>query len=108
MQRRKGLVTFPRHVSGMTLRGSRPPQTAAAAVQEEVQRVLGTVAVAAGLAAGHRTVDLTGLDMATGALCARVLDLAPEEGRTLRPALTELDNKLQQLAAALNAGRHDS
>ena len=49
----------------------------------------------------HRQVDLTGLDRMVGLLCARALDLPPDQGRQLRPRLTAILEDLDQLSDAL-------
>lgn len=66
-----------------------------------LQHIAATVAVASGMAAAGRTVDLGGLDNTAGALCARVLDLPPAEGAGFRTALVELDARLATLATAI-------
>jgi hypothetical protein len=46
-------------------------------------------------------VNLDGMDQMVGRLCARCLDLPPEEGRLLRPRLAELLSDIDALHAAL-------
>jgi hypothetical protein len=53
------------------------------------------------LASVGRSVDLTGLDRQVGLLCAKALDLMPEDGRTLRPMLIGLLADLDALSATL-------
>lgn len=60
----------------------------------------GVVRLARVLAAARRPLDLAGLDELAGRLCAAALDLPPEQGRTLRPALAALLDELDALAAA--------
>jgi hypothetical protein len=48
-----------------------------------------------------RGVDLDGLDRETGLVCARTLDLPPDEGRTLRPVLVQLLEETDRLSRAL-------
>ena len=76
-----------------------PPPTAA--VQDALQRVSATVAIATGLASTGRAIDLAGIDAAAGRLCAQVLDLPPALGAAFRPALLDLDTSLVTLAALL-------
>ena len=76
-------------------------RSAIAAAREDLQRVMSIVAVASGLASARRPIDLNGLESAAGALCARLLDLPPQDGRSFRPALTELNDTLQRLSATL-------
>lgn len=71
---------------------------------EAVRRVAATIAVATGLASTGRDVDLAGIEVATGRLCAQVLDLAPDEGSRLRPALCSLDQSLVALAKMIRDG----
>ncbi len=63
--------------------------------------VSATLRVARGLIAGHRQVELAGLDAMVGLLCARTLDLPPEQGRALRPRLLLLLAELDGLTGAL-------
>jgi hypothetical protein len=51
------------------------------------------------------TVDLTGLEQQVGLLCAKSLDLPPEEGRRMRPDLIALNADVDQLARVLAAAR---
>ena len=53
------------------------------------------------LVAGGREVDLMGLERQVGLLCAKTLDLPPEQGRALRPVLINLLADLDQLSSAL-------
>ena len=46
--------------------------------------------LARGMVQAGRRVELEGLDQMVGRLCARCLDLPPEEGRALRPLLAAL------------------
>ena len=57
--------------------------------------------VARGLIEGHRQIDLAGLDTMVGYLCARALDLPPEQGRVLSPRLMLLLAELDGLTGAL-------
>jgi len=53
------------------------------------------------LVARGRTVDLTGIERQVGLLCAKTLDLPPEDGRVLRPLLINLLGDLDTLSHAL-------
>ncbi|MGC8475935.1 MAG: hypothetical protein ACP5NP_06250 [Acetobacteraceae bacterium] len=66
------------------------------------QGLAGTLALARALAESGRRIDLAGLDSQVGLLCARALDLAPEEGRAVRVALIGLRAELDALAASLS------
>ena len=72
-----------------------------AVTRNSLEQLQTTVALANGLAAAGRTIDLSGLESATGLLCAQVLDLPPSEGQVLRPALLSLHASIQQLLASL-------
>ena len=54
------------------------------------------------LVAGGRNVDLMGLERQVGLLCAKTLDLPPEEGRTVRPVLVSLLAELDTLSSTLS------
>lgn len=54
------------------------------------------------LVAGGRNVDLMGLERQVGLLCAKTLDLPPEEGRTVRPVLINLLADLDTLSSTLS------
>jgi hypothetical protein len=60
-----------------------------------------TLGVARALAESGRRIDLSGLDSQVGLLCARMLNLEPDEGRTARVALIRLRAELDALAAVL-------
>jgi len=60
-----------------------------------------TLAIAGNLTRAGKRVDLTGLDTEMGFICARVLDLPPEEGRGLRPVLVALQAQLEALTDAV-------
>jgi hypothetical protein len=64
-----------------------------------------TVGLARRLVARGVAVDLTGLEQQVGLLCAKTLDLPPEQGRRMRPDLIALDADVGQLARALAAAR---
>jgi hypothetical protein len=50
-----------------------------------------------------RNVDLAGLDRVVGLLCAKALDLQPEQGRELVPELSAMLQEIDDLTAALTA-----
>ncbi len=78
-----------------------PTSPSLAPAQDALGRVTAMVAVASGLAASGRRVDLAGLEDAAGRLCAMVLDLPPRQGLALRDPLMDLRRKLDALAAVL-------
>ena len=74
-----------------------PPDTPAVRLLEQFG---GVVRLARVLAAARRPLDLAGLDDLAGRLCAAALDLPPEQGRALCPALADLLGEIDALAAA--------
>ena len=82
-------------------------RAAADAARHAVQGVLGTLRVAQALVTCRRSVDLAGLDVTVGVLCAQILDLAPGLGSALRPSLIELaahvDSLRGQIEQAANS-----
>ena len=60
-----------------------------------------TLGVARGLVEAGRYVDLGGLEDQVGLLCAKALDLPPEEGRAVRGELLVLLTRVEALSAAL-------
>ncbi len=54
------------------------------------------------LVAGGRNVDLVGLERQVGLLCAKTLDLPPEDGRAVRPVLVNLLADLDTLSSTLS------
>jgi hypothetical protein len=51
----------------------------------------------------NRKVDLTGLECEIGLLCAKSLDLPPDEGRRIRPRLLALFGSVEGLSRAFCA-----
>ena len=78
-----------------------PATPSAETAEALVEGVSATLRIARGLIAGHRQVDLAGLEAMVGLLCARTLDLPPEQGRALRPRLLLLLAELDGLTGAL-------
>jgi hypothetical protein len=60
-----------------------------------------TICIARVLVDNGRTVDMAGLDLGIGLLCAKALDLPPADGRTLRPYLLALREEVDRLTEAL-------
>jgi hypothetical protein len=79
------------------------PKTAPvpSAAHASLRRLSASIAVANGLAASGRAIDLGGLEAVTGLLCAQVLDLEPAEGSALRPAIVTLNSNIGSLIATL-------
>jgi hypothetical protein len=62
-----------------------------------------TIAVARTLMEDGHTVDLTGFDRQIGLLCAKALDLPPEQGRLFRDELAALLPQIEALACTLTS-----
>ena len=65
------------------------------------ERLARAMAIARAMIAAGRVLDLTGIDDGVGLLCAQVLDLPIEEGRTMRARLEELRAQSDELAAKI-------
>ena len=74
-----------------------------AAVQEMITSVAAILRIARLLLNAGRRVDIQGLDRVVGILCARALDLPPDQGRLVRPSLAILLIELDTLSVAMNA-----
>ena len=70
------------------------------ALSDELTNIVG---VARALVEAGRDVDLAGLDRQVGLLCAKTLDLPPDEGRRLRPRLIALSATVETLLRAMAA-----
>ena len=62
-----------------------------------------TIAVARTLMEDGHKVDLTGFDRQIGLLCAKALDLPPEQGRLFRDELAALLPQIEALACMLTS-----
>ena len=65
------------------------------ALAEELTKMVG---VARALVDAGRAIDLSGLDDQVGLLCAKSLDLPPDEGRRIRPRLIALSGSIEALS----------
>jgi hypothetical protein len=83
--------------SALPLAPSRQP-----AAEQAAEGVANMLRLARGMVQSGRRVELEGLDQMVGRLCARCLDLPPEEGRALRPRLAALLVEIDALNASLN------
>lgn len=88
-------------IAGLCLLTGLDPLAPMHAVEALADGVAATLRVARGLLDAKRQVDLAGLDRMVGPLCAKALDLAPEQGRLLRPRLQTLQQELDVLAARM-------
>ncbi len=77
---------------------TRAPLTELRAFADGVTQTLG---VARGLVDAGRYVDLAGLEDQIGLLCAKALDLPPEDGRTVRGELATVLVRVEALSSAL-------
>lgn len=91
----------------MNARDTLPPAPAAPsrqpAAEQEAESVAAMLRLARGMLGSGRRVDLAGLDQMVGRLCARCLDLPPEEGREMRPRLAALLAEIDALNATLSS-----
>src|SRR6478752_1031450 len=65
--------------------------------------IVTTIRLSRALVDTGRNVDLAGLDRIVGLLCAKALDLQPEQGRELVPELSAMLREIDGLSAALAA-----
>ena len=94
---------FPRGAEADSAEAIAAEATAQAHAEAALASLAGTLRVARVLAERQRPVELSGLDAQVGVVCAGILDLAPAQGRLLRPALLALRGELDALAAVLEA-----
>jgi hypothetical protein len=73
----------------------------APALAAAVEAMSATLALAHGLVAAGRRVDLQGLDGEMSAICDATLALPAEEARALLPRLVAVRAQIDELAAAL-------
>jgi hypothetical protein len=74
-----------------------------AAVRELAEDLTRQVALACSQAEADEAIDLAGLDRQVGLLCAKSLDLPPDEGRRVRPRLIALSGLIEALSRVLAA-----
>ena len=79
------------------------PHDPIAAVHALVAELTNTIDLARALAESGRAIDLAGLDRRVGLLCAKSLDLPPDQGRSVRPHLVALSGALETLSQVLSA-----
>lgn len=82
---------------------SRDTEASVAAVRALSDELTNIVGVARALVESGRNIDLAGLDRQVGLLCAKTLDLPPDEGRRLRPRLIALSATVETLLRAMAA-----
>jgi len=71
------------------------------AAEQEAEAVAAMLRLARGMLDSGRRIDLAGMEQMVGRLCARCLDLPPEEGRAMRPSLAALLAEIDALNASL-------
>jgi hypothetical protein len=76
-------------------------ETPIGAVRTLAEDLTGLIGVAQALVEAGRAIDLSGLDSQIGLLCAKTLDLPPDEGRRVRPRLIALSGSVEALSRAL-------
>lgn len=79
------------------------PSNDLTAVSTMAESLMQSLRLARALAGRDRPVELDGMQESIGLLCAKALDLAPDDGRTVRVALIALREELDQLSATLRA-----
>lgn len=95
-------VPFRPQVGGFAEPSGFPaPEAPLAEVVAMAAGLTSTLGVARALAETGRRIDLSGLESQVGLLCARMLDLEPDEGRSARVELIRLRAELDALAAVL-------
>ena len=99
---RKVLLTGTRHAAAMTFPWP-ALEPASAVAQASLGRLSTSIAIAQGLAASGRSIDLGGLESLTGLLCAQVMDLSQADGSAIRPELVELDRNVAVLLHTLKS-----
>src|SRR5271165_3623576 len=96
----------PPRLPDRDLAAASPPAGEAPAVttlRTGAQAIAAMLRLAGSLAESGREIDLAGLDMQVGRLCAGAIDLPPEQGRALRNDLCAVLAAHEALAAILGA-----
>lgn len=83
------------------MQGQKDTETPLATVRACLEQLGRTLGIARSFVQAGKQVDLTGLDAEMGYVCARTLDLPPDEGLGLRPVLIGLRAELDILSSAL-------
>lgn len=83
------------------------PDVPGQAVRDFARSLATTARLARALAEAGERIDLAGLTTHVGLLCAKALDLAPEQGREMRAELITLRGDLDALAHALGLSSLD-
>ena len=73
------------------------------AVRALANELMRLVSAARALVEAGGEIDLADFDSQVGLLCARMLDLPPDEGRLLRPRLIALSGSVEGLSRAIVA-----
>lgn len=86
-------------LNGRVQTENKPASSRFARLSAEAEALAGLLTAAEALVGGGRRLDVAGLDLRVGRLCAQCLDLEPPEGRALRPGLAALRSQLDRLFA---------
>jgi hypothetical protein len=92
----------------MTPQAKTPPPSPLDRATAAADAITGMLRVAHLLAQSRRSIDLAGLEQEIGRLCAASLDLAPEEGRAMRPKLAGVLAELDRLSACVRGMADDA
>ena len=93
----------PTQSNASVLPGWPPVASALAAVEQAAEAVDGLLRLSRAMAQAGRRVELSGLEGLVGRLCARSLDLPPQDGRRMAALLTSLLIEIDALNMALAA-----
>jgi hypothetical protein len=84
-----------------------PPSEPLIDLRAFAEGVTQTLDVARGLVEAGRMIDLNGLEDQVGLLCAKALDLQPDDGRAMRNDLVAVLARVDALGVALARARYD-
>jgi hypothetical protein len=90
-------------MSAVPPQGPADPEAPIDAVRALAEELTSIIGVAHALVDAGRAIDLAGLDSQVGLLCAKTLDLPPDDGRRARPRLIALSGSVEALSRALVA-----
>ncbi len=96
-----GKDSFTRIGSNRAMQDQKDSESPLATVRACLEQFGHTLGIARSLVRAGKQVDLTGLDAEMGYVCARALDLPPDEGRAVRPELIGLRAEVDALSTAL-------
>ncbi|MBS0561090.1 MAG: hypothetical protein JSR21_13650 [Proteobacteria bacterium] len=91
-------------LSGGASLGGQAAVSPLAATAALADGVFSTLRMARALAESGRRIDVEGLDRLVGLLCAKALDLPPEDGRRMRLTLLDMLDDVDALSRSLRDG----